>query len=126
MGPIVYRVTPEQIGFFYGYHRWADPRTVVTRAVLDHLRANGQFSMVSTYDGHADMDYVLSGRLEKLEEVHSGEGVKVEVAISAQITRVGSGAPVWGNAVSELGTVSQRNVPGVRVPDESAYRGRHQ
>jgi len=112
-GPIVYRVTPEQVGF-YQYHRWAaDPRTVVTSAVLDHLRADGQFSVVSIYDGHADMDYVFSGRLEKLEEVDSGEGVKVEVAISAQITPLGSRVPVWSNAVSEVGTVSQRNVPSV-------------
>jgi ABC-type uncharacterized transport system auxiliary subunit len=112
-GPIVYRVTPEQIGF-YEYHRWAaDPRAVVTSAVLDHLRADGQFSMVSAYNGHADMDYVLSGRLDKLEEVDSNEGVKVEVAISAQITLPGSGAPVWSNAVFEVATVSQRNVRGV-------------
>ena len=38
-GPIVYRTTPEEIGF-YEYHRWAaDPRTLVTSAVIDHLRA---------------------------------------------------------------------------------------
>jgi ABC-type uncharacterized transport system auxiliary subunit len=112
-GPIIYRVTPEQIGF-YEYHRWAaDPRTVVTGAVLEHLRADGQFSVVTAYDGHADMDYVLSGRLEKLEEVDTSEGVKVEVAISAQIMRGERGASVWSNAVSEVGTVSQRNVPGV-------------
>ncbi|HKN16793.1 MAG TPA: ABC-type transport auxiliary lipoprotein family protein, partial [Candidatus Sulfotelmatobacter sp.] len=38
-GPIVYRTTPEEIGF-YEYHRWAaDPRTLVTSAVVDHLRA---------------------------------------------------------------------------------------
>lgn len=41
-GPIVYRTTPEEIGF-YEYHRWAaDPRTLLTSAVIDHLRAGGQ------------------------------------------------------------------------------------
>ena len=40
-------------------------------------------------------------------------GVKVEVAMSAQITRIATGATVWSNAVSETGTVSQRNVRGV-------------
>jgi len=40
-------------------------------------------------------------------------GVKVEVAISARITRVATGATVWSNAVSEVGTLSQRDVPGV-------------
>jgi ABC-type uncharacterized transport system auxiliary subunit len=112
-GPIVYRTTPEEVGF-YEYHRWAaDPRTVLTSAVIDRLRAGGQYSMVSMYDGRPNNDYVFSGRLEKLEEVDYQAGVKVEVAISAQITRAATGATVWSNAVSEVGTVSQRSVPGV-------------
>jgi len=112
-GPVVYRTTPEQIGF-YEYHRWAaDPRAIVTSAVIDHLRASGQYSMVSNYNGRPDNDYILSGKLEKLEEVDYESGVKVEVAMSAQITRVKTGATVWSNAVSETGPVAQRNVPGV-------------
>jgi ABC-type uncharacterized transport system auxiliary subunit len=112
-GPIVYRTTPEEIDF-YEYHRWAaDPRVLVTSAVIDHLRASGHFSMVSMYNGRPDIDYILSGKLEKLEEVDYEAGVKVEVAVSAQITRVATGATVWSNAVSEVGTVPQRTVPGV-------------
>jgi ABC-type uncharacterized transport system auxiliary subunit len=112
-GPIVYRRTPEEIGF-YEYHRWAaDPRSLVTSAVVDHLRAGGQFSMVSMYDGRPNNDYVFSGRLEKLEEVDYHAGVKIEVAISAQITRVATGATVWSNAVYEIRPVSQLDVPGV-------------
>ena len=109
----MYRSTPEEIGF-YEYHRWAaDPRTLVTSAVIDHLRASGQFSMVSMYDGRPNNDFVFSGKLEKLEEVDYQAGVKVDVAMSAQIISVRTGATVWSNAVSEAGTVSQRNVPGV-------------
>jgi ABC-type uncharacterized transport system auxiliary subunit len=112
-GPIVYRPTPEQIGF-YEYHRWAaDPRTLVTSSVIDHLRASGQYSTVSVYTGRADIDYVFSGKLEKMEELDYESGVKVEVAMSAQITRVDTGATVWSNSVSEVGRVSQRDVPGV-------------
>jgi uncharacterized lipoprotein YmbA len=112
-GPIVYRSTPEQVGF-YEYHRWAaDPRMLVTSAVIDHLRASGQYSMVSMYNGRPDNDYIFSGKLEKLEEVDYQAGVKVEVAMSAQITKVATGATVWSNAVSETGTVPQRNVAGV-------------
>jgi len=112
-GPIVYRTTPEEVGF-YEYRRWAaDPRTLVTSAVIDHLRAGGQFSTVSTYDGRPNNDYVFSGKLERLEEVDYESGVKVEVAMSAQITKVATGATVWSNAVSETDTVSQRNVRGV-------------
>ncbi len=112
-GPIVFRTTPEEVGF-YEYHRWAvDPRTLVTSAVIDHLRAGGQFSRVSSYDGTPSNDYVFSGRLEKLEEVDYESGVKVEVAMSAQITKTSTGATIWSSAVSENGPVSQRDVPGV-------------
>jgi ABC-type uncharacterized transport system auxiliary subunit len=112
-GPIVYRTTPEEIGF-YEYHRWAaDPRQVVTGAVIDHLRASGQYSMVSTYNGRPDNEYIFSGRLEKLEEVDYSAGVKVEVAMSAQITNVKTGATVWSNSVSEAGSVAKRTMPGI-------------
>ena len=112
-GAIVYRSTPEEIGF-YDYHRWAeDPRITMTSAVVDHLRSSEQFSAVARYDGRPDVDYVFSGRLEKLEEVDYDRGVKVEVALSAQITRVSNGTTVWSNAVSEEASVSQRSVPGV-------------
>jgi ABC-type uncharacterized transport system auxiliary subunit len=112
-GPIVYRTTAEEVRF-YEYHRWAeDPRRLVTNAVIDHLRGGGQFSLVSMYEGRPDVDYVLSGRLEKLEEVDYEGGVKVEVAISARMIRLANGTAVWSNAVSEVATVRRRNVPGV-------------
>jgi ABC-type uncharacterized transport system auxiliary subunit len=112
-GPIVYRRAQEEVGF-YEYHRWAaDPRMLVTNAVIDNLRASGQYFLVSMYDGRPNNDYVFSGKLEKLEEVDYEAGVKVEVAISARITRVATGATVWSNAVFETGRVSQRNVRGV-------------
>jgi len=112
-GAVVYKISPEQIGF-YNYHRWAaDPREVVTNAVIDNLRASGNFTQVKLYDGRSDIDYVLTGRLEKLEEIDYERGVKVEVAISAQMTNLSTGAAVWTNTVDEVGTVGQRNVPAV-------------
>jgi len=112
-GAIVYKTSPEQIGF-YNYHRWAvDPREFLTNAVADRLRASGTFTQVKLYDGRPDINYVLSGRLEKLEEIDYEGGVKVEVAISAQMTSLATGATVWTNAVSEVGTVGQHDVPAV-------------
>lgn len=112
-GAIVYRATPEEIGF-YEYHRWAaDPRQIVTTAVIDHLRARGLYAAVSEYTGRPDDGYILSGRLEKLEEVDESAGVRVQVAISAQITNGKSGATVWSNTITEVGAVSKRTVPGV-------------
>jgi ABC-type uncharacterized transport system auxiliary subunit len=112
-GSIVYKTSPEQIGF-YNYHRWAvDPREVVTSAVMDRLRASGNFMQVRLYDGRSDVNYVLSGRIEKLEEVDYDGGVKVEVSISAQMTNLTTGTSVWTNTVDEVGTVGQRDVPAV-------------
>ena len=112
-GAIVYKTSPEQIGF-YNYHRWAvDPREFVTNAVTERLRASGNFTQVKLYDGRADIDYVLSGRLEQLEEIDYDGGVKVEVALSAQMTNLATGTTVWTNEVSELGTVGQRDGPAV-------------
>jgi len=68
-GAIVYKPSPEQIDF-YAYHRWAiNPREFVTNSVIERLRASGDFTSVKPYDGRPDAEYVLSGRLEKLEEI---------------------------------------------------------
>ena len=112
-GSIVYKASPEQVGF-YNYHRWAsDPREVVTNAVADRLRAGGNFKQVRLYDGRSDVDYVLTGRLEKLEEIDYEGSIKVEVAISAQMMNINTGAAVWSNTVDEVNTVSQRDVAAV-------------
>jgi ABC-type uncharacterized transport system auxiliary subunit len=112
-GAIVYKPSPEQIGF-YAYHRWAiNPCEFVTNSVIERLRASGDFARVKPYDGRPGIEYVLSGRLEKLEEIDYEGGVKVEVAISAQMTNLATGATVWTNAVSEVGDVNKSDVPGV-------------
>ena len=112
-GAIVYKPSPEQIGF-YAYHRWAvDPCDFVTDSIIDRLGATGTFSRVKRYDGQPDANYVVSGRLEKLEEIDYEGGVKVEVAVSAQMTRLDTGTIVWSKAVSEVGEVNHHDVPTV-------------
>ena len=112
-GPIVYRESPEKIGF-YNYHRWAvDPREVVTNTIVDRLRASGRFAAVKTYDGRSDVDLILSGRLEKLEEVDYEGGVKVEVELSAQMTELRSGKTIWASTASDSLEVGKRTVPAV-------------
>jgi ABC-type uncharacterized transport system auxiliary subunit len=112
-GAIVYKLSPEQIGF-YAYHRWAiNPCEFVTNSVSERLRASGRFARVKPYDGRPDTDYVLSGRLEKLDEIDYEGGVKVEVALSAQMTNLATGLTVWTNAVSEVGDVNKRDVATV-------------
>jgi ABC-type uncharacterized transport system auxiliary subunit len=112
-GPIVYVTSPEEIGF-YEYHRWAvDPRQTVTQAIVEYLRASGNFKLVKIYDGRNDVDYVLSGRLEKLNEVDDEGGVQVEVALAAQVTDIRTGNTLWANSAAEKGKVEGRNVSSV-------------
>jgi len=112
-GPLVYRASAEQIGF-YDYHRWAtDPRQFVTVAIANRLRASGNFADVTMYDGRSHVDYIITGRLEKLEEVDYAGGVRVEVALSAQMTDIHTGLTAWANSASDIENVAQRNVPAV-------------
>jgi ABC-type uncharacterized transport system auxiliary subunit len=109
----VYRASAEQIGF-YDYHRWAtDPRQFVTVAIADRLRASGNFADVTVYDGRSHADYIITGRLEKLEEVDYAGGVRVEVALSAQMTDIRTGITTWANSASDIESVAQRNVPAL-------------
>jgi ABC-type uncharacterized transport system auxiliary subunit len=112
-GAIVYKPSPEQIGF-YAYHRWAvDPCEFVTQSIIARLDAAGTFSHVKRYDGQPSADYVITGRLEKLEEIDYEGGVKVEVAVSAQMTKLETGTIVWSKAVSEVGEVDRHDVSTV-------------
>ena len=112
-GAIVFKTSPESVGF-YAYHRWAiDPCEFVTDSMRDRLDATGLFAHVKRYDGRPDAEFVVSGRLEKLEEIDYQGGVKVVVAISAQMIRLDTGATVWSKAVSKVGNVDKRDVPAV-------------
>jgi ABC-type uncharacterized transport system auxiliary subunit len=112
-GAIVYKTSPEQIGF-YAYHRWAvDPRDFVTGSMIERLRASGAFTRVESYNGGRDADYLLSGRLEKLEEIDYEGSVKVQVALSAEMVNIATGKTVWSNGVSETGDVDKNDVPAV-------------
>ena len=112
-GAIVFKTSPESVGF-YAYHRWAiDPCEFVTDSIRDRLDATGLFAHVKRYDGRPDAEFVVSGRLEKLEEIDYQGGVKVVVAISAQMIRLDTGATVWSKAVSKVGNVDKRDVPAV-------------
>jgi len=114
-GRIVYRETPEEVGF-YDYHRWAsDPGTVVTTGVIDSLRSANLFSVVEPYAGQEHPDYLLSGRLERLDEVDYNGSVQVEVKLSAELVNVRTGESVWAGTVTETSTASARNMNSVVV-----------
>jgi len=114
-GRIVYRQTPQEVGF-YDYHRWAsDPGLVVTAGVIDSLRSSNLFSIVEPYAGQEHPDYLLSGRLERLDEVDYSSDVQAEVKLSAELVNVRTGASVWAGAVTKTSNVNTRDVNSVVI-----------
>ena len=112
-GRIVYRQSPEEIGF-YDYHRWAaDPGVAVTTSVIESLRSSNLFSVVEPYDGRSRPQYILSGRVDRLDEIDYKGGVKVEARISAQLLDTRTGALVWANTATETSDVPSRSVSAV-------------
>jgi uncharacterized lipoprotein YmbA len=112
-GRIVYRETPEEVGF-YDYHRWAaDPGTTITTAMIDALRSSRLFSLVVPYDGGEQQECVLSGRVERLEEVDYGGGVRVEARILAELANKRTGEMLWTGDASETSKIETRTVASV-------------
>jgi ABC-type uncharacterized transport system auxiliary subunit len=112
-GRIVYRPTATEIGF-YEYHRWAaDPAATVTAATIDSLRSRRLFAFVKPYDGQGGEDYLMSGRLERLEEIDSAGAVQVAVRLSADLVDVRTGATVWEGEDDETMAVEGRDVNSV-------------
>jgi uncharacterized lipoprotein YmbA len=112
-GRIVYRETPEQIGF-YDYHRWAaDPGATITTAMIDALRSAAVFAAVVPYDGQANQECVLSGRLARLDEVDYGGGVRVETRLVAELVNRRTGETLWTGEASEISNIETRTVSSV-------------
>jgi cholesterol transport system auxiliary component len=110
-GPIAYRPTPEQIAF-YDYHHWAeDPRRTVTTAFVRDLRQ--VFTTADLYDGRGTPEFLLTGSLDRLEELDNGQTVQVEVEISAKLQNFKTGDVVWSGTTSKTSGVEKRDVSGI-------------
>ena len=110
---IVYRPAAGQVGF-YEYHRWAeDPRQTVTSTFIDRLRALRTFETVVPFDGRTKADYLLRGRIEKLEEVDYGGGVTVNVRLTAELVSFDERKPIWQGAAEQQGRVEVGEVSAV-------------
>lgn len=109
---IVYRPNREEVGF-YEYHRWAeDPRTTIAQSLLDHLRSKNTFHRIVMFDGRTTADYLIRGRIERLEEVDSPDGSTVSVAlrVSADLLSVANRAPLWSGVHEETAGGQIRDV----------------
>lgn len=112
-GRIVYRESPTEIGF-YEYHRWVtNPGMIVTNAMIDSLRSSDLFSQVDSYVSHIKPDFLLRGRLERLDEIDYGGVVRVEVKLSAQLVNLRTASPVWSGEEAETARVEKATVDSV-------------
>jgi ABC-type uncharacterized transport system auxiliary subunit len=112
-GRIVYRPSPEEVAF-YEYHRWAmDPRQAITQYLEDGLRAQSLFQSVTVHERGSEAAYVLSGNIERLEEVDQGRDVRAVCTISAQLLDTRTRSVVWSHTATETVPVEKRNIGGV-------------
>jgi|SRR5271154_4136856 len=122
-GRIVYRETPDQIGF-YEYHRWAaDPGATVTTAFIESLRSANTFSTVAPYDGQDRPEYLITGRLERLDEIDYGDGIRVEAKLSAVLMNLRTGSIVWSGDATETSNVARRDLNSVVAEMSHALQG---
>ena len=121
-GRIVYRPTVDEVGF-YEYHRWAmNPRQAITQYMAEALRAQALFKSVAVHEQGSDPAYVLSGNIERLEEVDQGREVRAVCTISAQLLDARTRSVVWSQSASETAPVEKRDVRGVVSSLSSAAR----
>ena len=121
-GRIVFRPSTEEVGF-YEYHRWAmDPRQMITQFMADALRAQSLFSSVAVQERGIEAAYVLTGNIERLEEVDQGRDVHAVCTISVQLLNAHTGSVISRHVASEAVPVEQRNVAGLVVGLSAAAR----
>ena len=112
-GRIAYRLSPEEVGF-YEYHRWAmDPRQAITQYLEDSLRAQSLFQSVTVHERASEAAYLVSGSIERLEEVDEGRDVRVVCTISAQLLDSRTRSVVWNHTASETVPVEKRDMRGI-------------
>jgi ABC-type uncharacterized transport system auxiliary subunit len=90
-----------------------DPRQAITQYLEDGLRARSLFQSVTFHERGSETAYVLSGKIERFEEVDQGREVRVVCTISAQLLDTRTKSIVWSRAESDTALVEKRDVAGV-------------
>ncbi len=109
--PIVYSETgkPFQVKEFH-YHFWTQPPTVMLRdELVSYLRARKVSDMVVTPEMRVTPDYVLTGKIKRLEKV-LGDPPKAVIELELSLRKAS------GDKILHLGTYRVENVsdgPGV-------------
>ena len=124
---LVFRPSPNKVDF-YEYHRWVEaPPDMVTRHLLKRLKAAGIFRAVTGSAGSPQVDYILRGNIENLEEVDSTDTVVGRVVLTAELVDAKTRAVVWSGRGSHEALVEPRSIEGiVRVLNEGVHQSSDQ
>ena len=86
---------------------------MIAQHLAARIRTRSLFSSVSSAESRSPSDFVLSGTIERLEEVDEGRQIAAVSTISAQLFDTRRGSVVWSRTATERVGVGQRDVPGV-------------
>ena len=112
-GRIVYRPTRTEVGY-YEYHRWAMTlRRMITDSIAGRIRAAGAFAAVEPSQHAAGAAYMLTGAIERLEEVDDGRNVQAIVTLSAELVDMRAHTTVWRHSEIASEPVMKRDVAGL-------------
>ena len=96
---IVYRFSPYQFQY-YNYMLWAvKPNKMVSELIVRHMEQVGLFKVVSRDYGETRPEYELSGTLEAIEELDSGDEWFAHLAFSLRLTRYRDEVVIWSRRV---------------------------
>ena len=110
---IVYRPSPEEVGF-YEYHRWAEPPSdTLTKALAYQLMKRGIFRSIDISSAGDKADFVMRGNIDKLQEVDYMGGVRVQVSISLELEESALRQIIWSSAAVSECAVAKSDVRAV-------------
>ncbi len=110
---ILYRVSPNEIGF-YEYHRWTNPPAdLVTDYFTHRLKDSGTYSGVSVYKNGSKSDFILQGRVHHFEEVDKGKEVFASVSLELELLDSKTRASIWRGEADCSHPLASRDMAGV-------------
>jgi ABC-type uncharacterized transport system auxiliary subunit len=106
---LVYRYSPYEFQY-YNFMLWAvKPQRMVTDLLVQHLEQSGIFGRVTYEVGEQRPDYEITGMLNALEELDSGDEWFSHLAIQLHLSRFGEEKPIWSYKIDARKRVYNKN-----------------
>jgi ABC-type uncharacterized transport system auxiliary subunit len=96
---LVYRYSPYEFQY-YNYMLWAvKPQKMLSDLFLKQVAHAGRFAAVAAEFGDLRPEYELTGEVEAIEELDSGDQWFAHLAITLRLSRYGDEKPVWNHHI---------------------------